>query len=180
MGDEMKMKFTLLALPLIILAMPSTAQDLRAGWEAAMAGDHGTALSNWKPLAESGDAQAQFQLGLMYRMGTAPIEQDNQAALNWFQLSAKQGFGPAQLYLGTMYFFGQGVPQDYETAHMWTNISIATEWESAFHDSEELDGLKAGQSRLRDSIERLMTPETIANAQQRARDCVTSNFANCD
>ena len=174
------MKFTLLALPLIILAMPSPAQDLRAGWEAAMAGDHETALSNWKPLAESGDAQAQFQLGLMYRMGTAPIEQSNQSALNWLQLSARQGFGPAQHYLGTMYFLGQGVPQDYQTAHMWINISIATEWKSAFHDKEELDGLKAGLPRLRDSTERLMIPETIANAQRRARVCMTSNFANCD
>lgn len=162
--------------------LPSLAfgQDLVAGYEAAERGEHETALMIWRPLAEQGNAEAQFQLGLLYRIGTGPLEQSNQDALHWFRLSASQGYGAAQSYLGTMHFFGQGIPQDYETAHMWANIAASTEWSSVFVPQEKLDELRAGEPRLRDSIEALMTPEGIAQAQRRARMCVTSGYKNCD
>ena len=41
----------------------AVAQDFDTGLEAARAGDFQTALENWEPLAEQGDAVAQGNLG---------------------------------------------------------------------------------------------------------------------
>ena len=43
--------------------------DFRKGLDAAQRGDFGTALREFRPLAEQGDADAQDNLGLMYGLG---------------------------------------------------------------------------------------------------------------
>ena len=47
----------------------SAATDFEKGLEAYDKGDFATALREWKPLAEQGDADAQFNLGLIYAKG---------------------------------------------------------------------------------------------------------------
>lgn len=49
-----------------LLAAPVAAQDFGAGLAAAQAGDFAAALDNWKPLAEQGDADAQYNLALLF------------------------------------------------------------------------------------------------------------------
>ncbi len=39
------------------------------GWEAYQQGDFATALEIWAPLAEEGDAKAQYNLGILYDQG---------------------------------------------------------------------------------------------------------------
>jgi TPR repeat protein len=46
-----------------------TAQDYAKGFAAYQRGDFATAMWEWKPLAEQGDALAQHNLGVMYRAG---------------------------------------------------------------------------------------------------------------
>ena len=58
----------LLALPMTLSA-PVAAQDLQKGLTAAQAGDFATALQEWKPLAEAGDAVAQYNPGFKYENG---------------------------------------------------------------------------------------------------------------
>ena len=41
------------------------AQDFQKGFAAAQSGDYVTALQEWQPLAEQGDAMAQYVLGLL-------------------------------------------------------------------------------------------------------------------
>ena len=53
-------------------------------------GDYATALSEWKPLAEQGNASAQYSLGLMYKEGRGVI-QDNVYAHMWFNIAASSG-----------------------------------------------------------------------------------------
>ena len=48
---------------------PVAAQDLQKGYDAFEAGDYATALQEWRPLAEQGDADAQYFLGVMYKNG---------------------------------------------------------------------------------------------------------------
>ena len=50
---------------LIMLAAPISAQDFQKGLEAAQSGDFATALKEWKPLSEQGDADAQYNLALI-------------------------------------------------------------------------------------------------------------------
>ena len=53
---------TLLAILLAYSANAYSA-DFQAGLDAYKSGDYATALKEWRPLAEQGDASAQFALG---------------------------------------------------------------------------------------------------------------------
>ena len=68
--------------------------------------------------AEQGDADAQFNLGLMYGNGKG-VPQDYKQAAYWLKKSAEQGDATAQGNLGIMYDNGNGVPQDYKQAVYW-------------------------------------------------------------
>ena len=91
------------------------AGDFEEGFAAAQKGDFATALRLYKPLAERGNAAAQFNLGMMYKYSEG-VAQDYKTAVKWFALAAEQGYVDAQCSLGLMYEDGKGVAQDYKTA----------------------------------------------------------------
>lgn len=68
--------------------------------------------------AESGDAQAQFELGRAYEDGKG-VAQDDEQAVQLFRKSADQGNARAQNALGVMYALGRGVQRDKEEAVRW-------------------------------------------------------------
>ena len=68
----------------------SWSADSQKGWNAYRGGDYATALREWEPLAEQGDATAQFNLGWMYALGQGVI-QDNVYAHMWWNIAASQG-----------------------------------------------------------------------------------------
>ncbi|MFZ5482901.1 MAG: tetratricopeptide repeat protein [Pseudomonadota bacterium] len=88
------------------------------GLAAYRAGDYTTAMKHWKPLAESGDAAAQYNLGVMYDNGQG-VALDYKEAATWYRKAAEQGDADAQINLGLMYHNGQGVAQDYKEAAAW-------------------------------------------------------------
>jgi TPR repeat protein len=93
---------------LMTIGSPVVAQDFQKGLAAAKAGDYATALQEWTPLAEAGDAKAQNKLGVMYDNGLG-VPQDYLEALKWFRMAAEQGHADAQYRLGIMYEEGRGV-----------------------------------------------------------------------
>jgi uncharacterized protein len=99
----------------------SWSADLRKGADAFKRGDYATALREIKPLAEQGNATAQFSLGLMYTVGKG-VPKDHKTAVKWHRLAAEQGHAHAQALLGVAYGNGQGVPQDYKTAVKWYRL----------------------------------------------------------
>ncbi len=88
------------------------------GQAACQRGDYATALREWRPLAKQGDAAAQNNLGVMYKMGQG-VPQDDAEAVKWFRKAAEQGMAKAQYNLGLMYGNGEGVPQDDAKAVEW-------------------------------------------------------------
>ena len=74
-----------------LIASAAPAQDFDAGKEAYKRGDYAAALSEWRPLAEQGNAQAQHQLGYMYLRGRGVARDDIQAHM-WWSLAASQGY----------------------------------------------------------------------------------------
>ena len=80
--------------------------------------------------AESGDADAQFDLGLMYNNGQG-VPKDYAEAVKWFRLAADQGFAKGQNGLGLMYNIGQGVPKDYAEAVKWYRLAAEQGYVSA-------------------------------------------------
>ena len=93
-----------------------------AGFDEGVAaykrGDYATALRELRPLAEQGDAKAQYNLGLLYNNGDG-VPQDYVEAGKWFRKAAKQGYARAQNNVGVMYNNGVGVLQDYAEAVKW-------------------------------------------------------------
>ena len=86
--------------------------------------DYGTALKEWRPLADRGDAPSQFNLGLMYIDGLG-VPQDYNLAVSWFERSAQQNYAKAQLNLGAMYASGRGVKRDYIQSYKWLSLCAA-------------------------------------------------------
>lgn len=97
-------------------------QDSNKVLDAAKTGDHETAFREWTPLAEQGDADAQYNLGRMYSEGIG-VPQDYKAAAKWCALAAEQGLVEAQLYLGLLYENGNGVSQNYKAAVKWYRLA---------------------------------------------------------
>ena len=151
----MSLRF-IIALVLSIVCLPTPAwADTETGMDAYNRGDYATALKELRPLAEQGDANAQFNLGVLYYNGEG-VSQDYVQARQWFEKAAAQGYVYAQNSLGVLYYKGQGVLQDYVQAHMWYSLAAAN------------GDKKAGD--LRDRLARKMTPAQIDLAQRLAQE----------
>ncbi len=72
-------------------------------------------LNEMYKLAEQGDAEAQYRLGVCYEIGKG-VEQSYEEAVKWYKKAAEQGDTNAQRCLGNCYFDGKGVQQDYGKA----------------------------------------------------------------
>ena len=83
----------------IMLTLPVKAGDFEDGHAAYMHGDVDTAMRLWTPLAEQGNADAQYMLGLIYFNGRL-VPQDYGAAVKWLRLAADQGNEEASYLLG--------------------------------------------------------------------------------
>ena len=191
-----------LATPLVALMLTVgvggivRAGPLEDGNAAYQRGDITTALRLLRPLAEQGNAYAQFSLGVMYAKGQG-VTQDYKEAMEWYRRSADQGFAIAQSNLGVMYANGQGVTQDYKAAVKW--LRLAAEQSNANAQSNlgamyakgqgvtqdflraymwlnlaaskfsGVDGQRATSNR--DRIAKSLTPAQIVQAQEMARQC---------
>ena len=93
-------------------------QQYEQGLTAYKQSDYQTAFKLWLPLAEQGNASAQFSLGVMYNNGQG-VKQDDVEAVKWYRKAAKQGDASAQFNLGDMYADGRGVKQDDVEAVKW-------------------------------------------------------------
>ena len=61
-----------------------------------------------RKLAESGDAEAQFQMGLRLLRGVGSPKPDATGAAVWLQKAAKQGHDKAMHVLAALYEAGEG------------------------------------------------------------------------
>jgi uncharacterized protein len=173
-----------------------TSQDFDKGIEAYKAGDYATALQEFKPLAEQGNAKAQYFLGGMYVNGNG-VPQDATEAVKWFRLSAEQGNAGAQAFLGTLYEFGNGVLQDYAEAIKWFRLSAVQGNATAQYFLGDM--YENGTNNLtahmwyiiasangyedagakRDELAALMTASEITRATAMAKKCMNSNYKKC-
>jgi len=85
-------RYTLIVATLLSLLIPvqGWSADFLKGYEAYNSGDYSTALKEWRPLAEQGNADAQLNLGYMYTKGQG-VFQDYVKAHMWNNISASNG-----------------------------------------------------------------------------------------
>lgn len=87
---------------------PMLLADTAAGMRAFRNKDYSTAYREWKAAASQGQAEAQYNLGLLYLKGLG-VTKDPAEAFRWFHLAADQGQADAQFQVGLMREKGVGV-----------------------------------------------------------------------
>lgn len=100
-------------------------------------------LPELQKLADRGDANAQWQMGVRYHNGEG-VPQDDALAFHWFLRAAEQGNVDAQATLGAYCWAGRGVPQDLSKAYFWSAIALAQGDENSKY---RLEGLSAQMTR---------------------------------
>jgi len=179
----------LLVASVLAFAAVAWSGDFKKGWDAYSAGDYATALSEWQELADSGDANAAYGMGLMYGNGFGVDMLDDQA-IKYYSIAAEQGHADAQFNLAVMHQNGWGVPQSDETANEWyllaanqgvtaAQISLGRYYAMDFLDSfdpveaymwfslaEDLGDIDAASKR--EFIASRMTAEQVAEGDARA------------
>jgi len=112
------MQFMFKAVLILLFSLQTAQAGLSKGLDAAQAGDYTTAHNEWLPIAEQGDVNAQFYLGLLHSRQL--IDQASQEqAVKWYLLAAKNDHINAQFNLGLKYDKGIGVEQSDAEAFSW-------------------------------------------------------------
>jgi TPR repeat protein len=114
--------FILSALFVNILSNPALA-GFDEGVAAYQAGDLQLAAKEFRAAAEAGNANAQFNMALMYERGIV-VSKDEQESLVWYRKSAEQGNSNAQFNLAVMYENGRGTAVDFYQAHQWYRKAV--------------------------------------------------------
>jgi TPR repeat protein len=79
------------AAALIAASFGAQAQDsVDRGMLALLKGDTDAALQVFRPLAQNGNAEAQYHLAYMYQSGTG-VKQNDEEALKWYLKAAANG-----------------------------------------------------------------------------------------
>jgi uncharacterized protein len=190
----------LLFLLLVFGAGATLAQNFEKGYAAYQASDYAAALKEWYPLANQGNADSQYNLGLMYRSGKGVLK-DYAEAVKWYRLAAEQGLAEAQNNLASMYNNGHGVLQDYAEAVKWLRLAAKQGYAEAqnnlghmyyFGNGVLQDNVRAHMwyniastnghpkaSKWRGETAVKMTSADISEAQKMARECMNSNYQDC-
>ena len=149
-----------------------------------------------KAKAEAEDADAEYNLGVMYERGQG-VEQDFKEAVKWYRKAAEQGDAVAQYNLGLMYRKGEGVPQDFKEALKWFRKAAEQGNELAqyslgmMYDNGEGVPIDRGVAYVwcsiaaakgyteaatwKDNTAKKMTPAQIAKAEELVKEMIKKN-----
>ena len=106
-------------------------------------------------LAEQGEVDAQYELGLRYRNGDG-IPQDHAQAAKWIERAAEQGHLNSQRAMGSTYWAGRGVPRNLSKAYFWSDLA-----------AKQGDEISLSQMQ---GLVLQMTPEQVAEAQSQVEN----------
>ncbi len=154
-------------------------------------GDFPTAFQLFRQLSDQGHADAQYNIGVMYRKGLGVPRNDAEAA-KWYRKAADQGDASAQYNIGVMYAKGLGVTRDDAEAAKWYRKAADQADASAQYnlgimyanglgvpqddaEAHKWFNLSAAQGnetgrKYREIIAKKMTPAQIAEAQKLVRE----------
>ncbi len=85
-----------------IISKYETSWNYQDGKRAYLQGDYTTALEKFEPLAESGHAESQYYLGVIYEEGRG-VSKNTKAAIKWYLKAAQQGNTDAHTRLEQIY-----------------------------------------------------------------------------
>ena len=101
------------------------AEIFELAMEAYREHNYSAAVHLWQPIAESGYAPAQYNLGVVHARGLA-VHKDMNIAGRWWEAAAAQGNVDAQFNLGLLYATGNGVELNMKKAVLWWQQAATT------------------------------------------------------
>ena len=183
-----------------ILAPMPPPKGYSKGVKAYLAGDFKQALAIWTPVAEQGFAEAQYNLGHMYRKGQG-VTQNESTAIKWYILAAEQGEPVAQFNAGLMYQYGEGVPPNTAAAVKWLTLAAEqghtfaqynlgviyargkgdlTDYERAYMWSNlSANNGKTSGDKIKHLLGSIMTASQISKAEEMSSRCLKSDYTDC-
>ncbi len=187
-----------IVLPLAISLLSTVGfwADLEKGLAAYNVGEYETSLAECQPLADDGNATAQFCVGRLYANGFG-VAMNDELALRWYGLAAEQGYSEAQFNLGLMHANGWGVEMNDQEAAKWYRLAA----EQGFIEAQTSLAMLCHKGRVveqnlveaymwydiavqlgdlnssfkRDDVADDLSPEQVATAQQLAKRWFVEN-----
>lgn len=130
-------------------------EEARAAFDS---GKHARARRVAEPLAEGGDPEAQYLMGLLCERGWGGAK-DIPRALDYARRSAEGGYPPAMFNLGVIYETGRpSVSADPVEAYKWYAVA------SAYGDADAFDKTKSLAARIRE--------DQLTEARNRAKQWI--------
>ena len=105
-----------------ILSKYETSWNYQDGKRAYLQGDYTAALEKFEGLAESGHAESQHYLGVIYEEGRG-VGKDAKAAIKWYLKAAQQGNKDARTRLERIYAKRRGTEKKDEDALQETSLT---------------------------------------------------------
>ncbi|MGR3344413.1 MAG: tetratricopeptide repeat protein [Paracoccaceae bacterium] len=97
--------------------------EIDSGRDHMNAGDFVLAMQQLLPAAQSGNADAEELIGVLYAMGLG-VERDDIRAFDWYLRASMKGHAGAQSGVGWYYEVGRGMPApDLIRAYTWYVLS---------------------------------------------------------
>jgi TPR repeat protein len=128
----------IIALFCLLMAAALHADSLEEGLAAYDAGNFHEAYTRLLPLAQAGNARAQYRVGKMFERGKG-IARDEAEAARWYTQAAGQGDADGQCALGGLHEFGMGVARNREKAAELYRLAAAQGHEEAARNLRELE-----------------------------------------
>lgn len=133
----------------LAVSTPGDAADLETARDLMEAGQFGAARDMLRPLANSGNADAEELIGVMYALGLG-VERDDERAFDWYLRSSMKGHPGAQSGLGWYYEVGRGIPEpDLVRAYLWYALSAIGGDPDALISLEEITPRLTEEERAR-------------------------------
>lgn len=191
----MRNKTVRLALLAITMAgaMPVAAQQpsVRGGVEAWQRGNYEDAVRQWRPLADRGDPDAQYNLAQAYKLGRG-VPLNMTLAEQWYERAARQGHEQAGANLGLILFQNgrrrEAMPYIERAAQggdpraqyvlgtaLFNGDVVARDWPRAYAmmSRAAADGLPPAVQQLQAMAQHL-SPEDLSRGEQLAAEMASS------
>jgi TPR repeat protein len=110
------------AVSAVLFAAVAVSGDFQKGWDAYNNADYAAALAEWQELADAGNADAAYGMGLLYGNGFG-VDLNDEMALKYYGIAAEKGHGDAAFNLAVMHQNGWGVPMDENVANEWYAVA---------------------------------------------------------
>ena len=172
-------------------SIAATDVDIESALAAVKNENYKKAFKQFQLLANKGEAEAQHNLAMLYRLGKG-VKKNVSLSADWFRKAADQGVVDAQYYMGHSYDIGEGVSKNKKYAFVWyrkaaekghglAQINLGVLYANGLGIEEDIEQaylwfhVAAAQGykmafENKEIIEKALDPEAVKRLKQKGRD----------